>query len=99
MLRIPCPVCGIRDHAEFAYGGDAERLRPAETDDDLEHWHSYVFLRGNPRGPHREYWQHVHGCRTWVCVTRDTASHAIHEAILAREQVARLRLEAGEDGT
>lgn len=91
MLRIPCPFCGLRDHAEFAYGGDATRLRPDEADGDRERWSEYLFLRDNPRGPHREYWQHVHGCRAWLCVTRDTLTHEIHGAVPAREQVAALR--------
>lgn len=98
MLRIPCPFCGPRDHAEFTYGGDASRLRPAEDDTDRIRWSEYVFQRDNPRGPHREYWQHVHGCRGWLCVTRDTATHEIHEAIPARDHVARLRREAEGGG-
>ena len=31
-----------------------------------------VFVRDNPMGEHREYWQHVHGCRQWLFVVRDT---------------------------
>ncbi|NBQ83840.1 MAG: sarcosine oxidase subunit delta, partial [Alphaproteobacteria bacterium] len=23
MIRIDCPFCGLRDHSEFSYGGDA----------------------------------------------------------------------------
>jgi len=51
----------------------------AETDDDapLADWVDYIYLRDNPRGPHREYWHHVHGCRAYVTVERDTATHAI----------------------
>jgi sarcosine oxidase subunit delta len=89
MLRIPCPFCGERDHHEFAYGGDATVRRPALDDRDPETWHRYVFIRDNPRGPHREYWQHTGGCRAWIVVERDTATHAIHGAWLAAE--------AGED--
>ena len=29
MIRIPCPYCGVRDHSEFRYGGDAGKPRPA----------------------------------------------------------------------
>ena len=28
MIRIPCPFCGLRDHAEFTYEGDATRRLP-----------------------------------------------------------------------
>jgi sarcosine oxidase subunit delta len=37
----------------------------------------YVYLRDNPRGLHLEYWQHVNGCRAYVKVLRDTATHEI----------------------
>ncbi|MFN4090928.1 MAG: sarcosine oxidase subunit delta, partial [Alphaproteobacteria bacterium] len=40
-------------------------------------WADYLFLRDNPRGRLRERWVHVHGCRRWFDVERDTVSHAI----------------------
>jgi sarcosine oxidase subunit delta len=86
MLRIDCPCCGVRDHDEFRYGGDASVERPAHEERDLERWYRYVFVRSNPRGAHREYWQHVMGCRQWLVVERDTASHAILNVRLAREE-------------
>ena len=85
MLRIDCPYCGLRDHGEFAYGGDANRRRPGLDDTDFERWHDYVFLRDNPRGPTREFWQHVHGCRQWLVVERDTLTHRIASVRPARE--------------
>ena len=84
-MRIACPCCGLRDHTEFEYGGDAARRWPA-ADASLDTWSDYVYLRDNPRGLHREYWQHVHGCREWLIVTRDTLSHEISSVILAREE-------------
>ncbi|MBV9785328.1 MAG: sarcosine oxidase subunit delta [Acidisphaera sp.] len=78
-MRIPCPHCGERGHEEFAYYGAADPRRP-DADAPLEAWHDYVYLRDNPAGPHRELWQHVHGCRRWLEVTRDTRSHAIAAA-------------------
>lgn len=85
MLRLPCPLCGLRDETEFTYGGDANRNRPAESETDASAWHDYVFLRDNPRGPHREYWHHVSGCRQWLVVERNTLTHEIGAAWLARE--------------
>jgi methylglutamate dehydrogenase subunit B len=85
MLRIDCPCCGPRDHDEFRYGGDASITRPAHDDRDSEAWFRYVFVRANPRGAHREFWQHVLGCRQWLVVERDTATHAIGRVRLARE--------------
>lgn len=85
MLRIDCPYCGLRDHAEFAYGGDAARARPDHADTDFERWYDYVFLRDNPRGTTREFWHHVHGCRQWLVVERDTLSHEIGAVLPARD--------------
>ena len=76
MLLIPCPHCGERAQVEFAYGGDATRRRPPDGAPD-EAWYEYVYLRSNPRGPHREWWLHHGGCGQWIRVTRDTATHAV----------------------
>ena len=59
MLRIECPCCGPRDHDEFRYGGDASVARPAHDDPDPDAWYHYVYVRKNPAGLHREFWQHV----------------------------------------
>jgi len=86
MLRIRCPVCGMRDETEFSYGGDATLVRPAHDETDARKWFDYVFLRDNPRGPHREYWHHVHGCRQVLLVERNTLTHEIGAVALARER-------------
>ena len=91
-MRIPCPWCGPRPLDEFEYGGDAGKKRPAgrrQTNHDA--WMDYVYYRDNPAGTHREYWQHVSGCRAWLVVTRDTTTHAIGKAVLARPQHARAK--------
>lgn len=85
MLRINCPFCGIRDHHEFTYGGDADIERPAVDETSMEAWYRYVFIRSNPRGRHREYWQHTGGCRAWLVVERDTHTHEIFSTALARD--------------
>jgi sarcosine oxidase subunit delta len=59
--------------------------RPAHAESDAEKWFAYVFLRDNPRGPHREYWHHVLGCRQWLKVERDTLTHVIGDVVLARD--------------
>ena len=76
MLIIPCPYCGPRDHSEFTYVGDAARTRPP-LGAEAEAVHDWVYLRDNPRGPHLEFWQHNAGCRAFIKVLRDTASHRI----------------------
>jgi sarcosine oxidase subunit delta len=77
MISIPCPNCGARNSDEFRYGGDAAVVRPAPDDPSEEAWFRYVYVRDNPKGPHREFWQHVGGCRAWLIVTRDTRDHAV----------------------
>ena len=81
-MLIPCPVCGPRDHGEFTYCGDATVVRPEILDGDAGRWAQYVYDRGNPRGAHREYWHHVHGCRQWMAVERDTLTHDVGGAEL-----------------
>ena len=85
MLIIACPDCGPRDYTEFRYGGDANRVRPAHGSGSLRDWHDHVFVFDNPKGPHREYWQHVLGCREWLVVERDTASNSVLSVRRARD--------------
>ena len=79
-MRLPCPHCGLRDYSEFRYGGDASKQRPKHGTGDLKTWHDFYFLFDNPKGPHKEYWQHNYGCRSWILVTRDTLTHEITAA-------------------
>lgn len=81
-MLIPCPVCGLRDHEEFLYQGDATLERPDIADPDPARWAAYVYDRANPRGKHTEYWHHVHGCRAWLVVTRSTETHDVSGAVL-----------------
>jgi heterotetrameric sarcosine oxidase delta subunit len=87
MLRIECPFCGVRDQAEFRFGGELNIHRPADPrrSSDTE-WADYLFYRDNLKGPHAERWVHSYGCRRWFRVLRDTATHEI---------VSVSRLEAG----
>ena len=85
MLRITCPLCGERDYTEFRYGGDASKPRPPHGASERAAWRDYVFLFDNPKGPHREYWQHVLGCRQWLVLDRNTATNAVGESRMPRE--------------
>ena len=76
MLLIECPYCEeARPEPEFHYEGEAHIARPAEpatlTD---EQWAEYLYLRTNPRGPHRERWRHAHGCGRFFNALRDTVT-------------------------
>jgi sarcosine oxidase subunit delta len=90
-MRIPCPHCGERDVREFLYLGDASVRRPDPVADDATAaLVDYVYYRGNPAGPHREYWYHAGGCQCWIVVTRDTRTHAVlgAEAAVAHQAAA-----------
>ncbi len=76
MLRIPCPYCGLRDHSEFEYGGDASVVYPA-LDAATEDWFQAVYPRDDVAGPTLEYWRHARGCGLWIVVARDTTTHEI----------------------
>ena len=81
-MLIPCPHCGTRPHSEFTYGGDATVSRPADpAQAGDEVWLEYLYIRENPRGPHREYWHHTMGCEQWIEVRRDTLTHRIEGAV------------------
>ena len=85
-MRIPCPYCGDRDFAEFVYRGDATVKRPDQSlSESAELATDYVYLRDNPAGPLEELWYHAQGCRNWLVVCRDTRTHTIASALLARD--------------
>jgi sarcosine oxidase subunit delta len=55
-MRITCPHCGLRDVREFTYLGDATLERPdPQAPDALDRFISYVYMRDNPAGAHREF--------------------------------------------
>lgn len=94
-MRIPCPFCGLRDHEEFDYAGDATVAYPA-LDAPEQDWLEAVYQRDDPRGPHEEYWRHARGCGAWLVVSRDVVTHAIAGARLAHPgRQAALADEAG----
>jgi sarcosine oxidase subunit delta len=86
-MLIPHPLLGLRDASEFTYLGDASLLdRPdGMAPDAAAQFHDYVYLRDNPAGVHRELWFHEQGDRSWLVVTRDTTTHEILGAELARD--------------
>ena len=86
-MIIPHPLLGPRDSQEFTYLGDASLIeRPDwQADDAVDQFHDYLYLRDNPAGTHRELWFHEQGDRSWLVVTRDTITHEIISAELARD--------------
>ncbi len=50
-------------------------------------WDDYVYNRKSLRGKHLELWQHISGCRQWIKVQRDTATHEIFNTLKASEEI------------
>lgn len=97
-MRIRCVYCGERGNEEFTYLGDATLVRPSGGGDQVQRWHDYVHLRDNPAGAHRELWQHVGGCRSWLVVTRNVSTHEII-AVEAAHAVALARPSSSDMGS
>ena len=89
MILINCPFCGSRDHSEFKYGGDGSIVYPA-LDAPAADWVDAVYERENIRGKQIETWQHLHGCRMWLKVERDTLTHEITSVVAAHPDVQHL---------
>ena len=77
-MRLKCPLCGDRDRREFYYYGADDWLNRPGPEAAPGAWHDYLHLRDNPAGQTRDLWYHEQGCGSWLAVTRDTVSHAIH---------------------
>jgi sarcosine oxidase subunit delta len=76
MMQINCPWCGVRDEPEFICGGTTPLVRP-ELDCSDADWCSYLYMRDNPKGVHRERWKHAYGCGQWFNVIRNTVTHEL----------------------
>ena len=83
MIKIPCPWCGQRDHDEFDYRAPDNVRYPSLENEDLSAWYEAVYLRDNPKGTHRELWQHTRGCRLWIVLERNTLTHEISSVEIA----------------
>lgn len=82
-MRLPCPLCGLRDIREFACKGAATYLDRPAADAEPPEWDSYLHQRDNLAGLTEELWYHGSGCAAWLVVTRDTVTHAVSGAVLA----------------
>lgn len=90
-MLIPHPLLGLRDAQEFTYLGDASLIeRPDPSAEDAgAAFADYAYLRDNPAGVHRELWFHEQGDRSWLIVTRNTVTHEVIGAELARDVALR----------
>ncbi len=72
---LTCPHCGVREVADFAFGGEVS-VRPTETP-SLRELSRYNYFRRNVAGVQREWWYHRSGCRTWFQAERDTRTNVV----------------------
>jgi len=49
MKLMPCPLNGLRDVSEFAYGGEVKTM-PDPVCGTERDWAEYRFMEANPRG-------------------------------------------------
>lgn len=71
-IRIDCPHCGDRVIEEWVYGEVFDV--PAGIVDPVDRAFDRAFMHNNPKGPVREAWFHLYGCRRWVYLERDTTT-------------------------
>jgi heterotetrameric sarcosine oxidase delta subunit len=71
---LECPHCGIREVADFAFGGEVCK-RP--QDPSFRELCEYNYIRENVAGVQREWWYHRSGCRTWFLAERDTRTNEV----------------------
>jgi sarcosine oxidase subunit delta len=76
-MKIPCPLCGLRDRREFYYYGSPDYLTPVGEGSDLDALDTQLFLRDNIAGDVQDLWYHEGGCASWLKVTRNTVTHAV----------------------
>ena len=84
-MRLPCPLCGSRDIREFTCIGSGAYLDRPDTAAGDEAWDAYLHLRDNQPGVIRDLWYHGAGCTAWLVVTRNSVTHEVLGAALARD--------------
>ena len=73
---LQCPYCGVREVADFGYGGEVSK-RPTQRPDSLRELGAYNYFRRNVAGVQREWWVHRSGCRSWFIAERDTRTNHV----------------------
>jgi sarcosine oxidase subunit delta len=71
MLRLHCPICGVRPETEFQCTGEAIPRAADPTALSAGAWADGLYNRNNTAG-----W-HSFGCRQWLLVERNTLDHQI----------------------
>ena len=75
MKQIRCPLNGLCNISEFAYGGEVTDM-PHPTACTAREWAEYLFFEDNEAGVVREWWCHVPSAY-WFIAERDTVADEI----------------------
>lgn len=82
MIRIPCPNCGLRNAAEFRYGGEYNPRPKAPLTVSETEWTDYVYMRRNKSDVQKEWWYHRNGCGAWFLAERHTKTNEVLSSYL-----------------
>jgi sarcosine oxidase subunit delta len=80
---LTCPHCGVREVADFAFGGELGS-RPREAS-SLRELCEYNYFRRNVAGVQREWWYYHSGCRTWFQAERYARTNHVLRVALPGE--------------
>jgi sarcosine oxidase subunit delta len=72
---LSCPHCGVREVADFSFGGEVSKRPRGEP--SFRELCVYNYFRRNVAGVQREWWYHRSGCRTWFLADRDTRTNEV----------------------
>ena len=75
MKRLCCPINGLRNIAEFIYGGEVKTMPDPQTCSNME-WSEFLFIENNTKGIVREWWMHV-PTSYWFIAERNTETDEI----------------------
>ena len=83
MKRMHCPINGLRNIAEFIYGGEVKNMPDPQHGSNRE-WAEFLFLENNTKGIVREWWMHV-PTSYWFIAERNTETDEIITTYSATE--------------
>ena len=75
MLLIPCPHCGDRSQAEFAFERALDAILPLNG--NAREAGRILYERDNPKSWSWELWRHSAGCGAWLRLHRHSVTHEI----------------------
>ena len=70
------PLLWKREQSEFK-AGEAHVVRPKQPTELSDDGGQNIFYEKNIKGIQFERWNHIHGCRKWFNIVRDTSNDEI----------------------